>query len=112
MAHIHTAGTGGRMRSRIGSHDAIASHRRRTMMRSASRRAATAGCGRSAADGGGNAIEESPPELERARHGAPDVCPELRGGREADHDVVADGAVLAAGLLVERVAGCHAGTST
>src|SRR5438552_612790 len=51
-------------------------------------------------DGGGDAVEEPPPELERARDGPPHGGLERRGGRQADDDVVADGAVLAVRLLV------------
>src|SRR6266446_10438892 len=51
-------------------------------------------------DRGGDAVEEPPPELERARDGPPHGGLERRGGRQADDDVVADGAVLAVRLLV------------
>src|SRR5438105_973131 len=51
-------------------------------------------------DGGGDAVEELPPQLERAGDRPPHVRPERRGGRQADDDVVADGAVLAVRLLV------------
>src|SRR2546428_1602729 len=51
-------------------------------------------------DRGGDAVEEPPPELERAGDRPPHVRPERRGGRQADDDVVADGAVLAVRLLM------------
>src|SRR3989442_14400273 len=51
-------------------------------------------------DDGGDAVEEPPPELERAGDRPPHVRPERRRGRQVDDDVVADGAVLAVRLLM------------
>src|SRR2546428_10826733 len=51
-------------------------------------------------DGGGDAVEELPPQLERAGDRPPHVRVERGGGRQADDDVVADGAVLAVRKLV------------
>src|SRR5439155_1083975 len=48
----------------------------------------------------GDAVEEPPPQLERARDGPPHPRLKLGGGREADDDVVADRAVLAVRLPV------------
>src|SRR5262249_40479851 len=56
---------------------------------------------RSRASRGCDAVEERPPELERARDGALHVRLERRRRRQTDHDVVTDGAVLAVRLLVD-----------
>jgi hypothetical protein len=51
-------------------------------------------------DGARDPVEELPPQLERARDGAPHVGLERGRRRQPNDDVVADGAVLAVGLLV------------